>query len=177
MIDSSFLFKLLPSSGAILDGPLTLGDLAALMFCKSTPTFILEPAALRTPLRASRLANSVGCLCPTPTPDPTLLIPTFPTLPYSLCSSIYSQFHRKCTVMPFLSLRASSVSSPPCLWPPMRGDLVVHVSLTSPLRCSESPPGKAWRAWCWGTPCPGPGRGPGAPSSVERTPLPSVSVG
>lgn len=51
-------------------------------------------------------------------------------------------------------------------------------SLTSPPHCSGSPPGKgrAWRAWCWGTPCPGLDRGPAAPSSVEQTPRPSASV-
>lgn len=51
-------------------------------------------------------------------------------------------------------------------------------SLTSPQHCSEGPlgKGKAWRAWCWGTPCPGCDRGPAAPSSVEHTPRPSASA-
>lgn len=83
--------------------------------------------------------------------------------------------------VPFLSLQflcswtwlspAAAFGVPPLALPAL--------GLTSLQCCSESPPGKAWRAWCSGIPGPGLhlGRGPAALSSAAHTLLLSVSAG
>lgn len=79
-------------------------------------------------------------------------------------------------VLPLLCCVGSSPLSP-CLQSPYFERPVVPVGLTSPLRCSESPPGKVRRAWCVGPPGPGSDRELGAPSSVGHTPLSSAFAG
>lgn len=98
------------------------------------------------------------------------LVPTWSTPAYSLGSSIYRNPHNTVFSQP-----RGLLSLPAC--GSLMGDLGVPVDLTSPLRCSENPLGKVWRAWCLGTCGPGRDREPGAPSSVGHTPLSSASAG